>query len=333
MPLRASALLALGLLVLVSALVAANIGAVDIALIDLLSGDLSTGQRSVLLYIRLPRVLLAIVVGAALAVAGAAMQGLFRNPLADPGLIGIASGAALAVAIVLVLALPLSGFLALYSLSLAAFAGGLLTCVLIFRFARLTGSFSVTYMLLAGIAINAIAGAGTQFLTFLSDDQQLRALTFWTMGSLGGTLWPATSIALSVIAPALVLLLLSARRLNIMLLGAQEAQYLGVDSVKLQRLIIIGTALAVGAAVAVSGIIGFVGLVVPHLIRLTLGPDQRLLMPASALAGAALLLVADSFARTVVVPAEMPVGIVTSLIGGPFFLWLLVKQYAGRFGL
>ena len=333
MPLRISALLALGLLVIISALVAATIGAVDIALIDLLSCDLSAGQSSVLLYIRLPRVLLAIVVGAALAVAGAAMQGLFRNPLADPGLIGIASGAALAVAIMLVLALPLSGLLALYSLSLAAFAGGLLTCVLIFRFARLTGSFSVTYMLLAGIAINAIAGAGTQFLTFLSDDQQLRALTFWTMGSLGGTLWPATFIALSVIAPALVLLLLSARRLNIMLLGAQEAQYLGVDSVKLQRLIIIGTTLAVGAAVAVSGIIGFVGLVVPHLIRLTLGPDQRLLMPASALAGAALLLVADSFARTVVVPAEMPVGIVTSLIGGPFFLWLLVKQYAGRFGL
>jgi iron complex transport system permease protein len=261
------------------------------------------------------------------------MQGLFRNPLADPGLIGIASGAALLVAVMIVLAGPFTGTFGLYGLSIAAFTGGLATCIVIFRFARLTGTFSVTYMLLAGIAINALAGAGTGFLTYISNDQQLRTLTFWTMGSLGRALWPAVIVCATIVIPATLLLIRNARELNILLLGEDEAKHLGVDSERLKRNIIVCTALSVGAAVAVSGIIGFVGLVVPHLIRLTIGPDHRLLIPASALLGALLLTIADTFARTIVSPAEIPVGILTSLIGGPFFLWLLVKQYVGRFGI
>ena len=310
-----------------------SIGAVQISIISLLHGSMSDQQAAVLSSIRIPRVLIAAVVGAALAVSGAAMQGLFRNPLADPGLIGIASGAALVVAIVIVSLDPFEGVWGLYALSTAAFIGGLITCWVIFHFAQLTGTFSVTYMLLAGIAINALANSGTGFLMYVSNDQQLRSLTFWTMGSLGGALWPAVLVASTVVIPCTFVLVRNARELNIMLLGENEARYLGVNSERLKRTIIVCTALSVGVAVAVSGIIGFLGLIVPHLVRLLIGPDHRLLIPASAIFGAALLVLADTFARTVVIPAEMPVGILTSLIGGPFFLWLLYKQYAGRFGI
>ncbi len=317
----------------IAILCALAIGAVSLNLGNLLYGDLTAQQEAVLFSIRLPRILLTLIVGAGLAVSGAAMQGLFRNPLADPGLIGITSGAAFSVAILIVLAEPLTGVLGLYSLSLAAFIGGVLTCIIIFWLAKKAGNFSTLYMLLAGIAINALAGAGTGFLTYLSDDAQLRSLTFWTMGSLGGALWPAVLVSATIVLPATVLLMRDAKQLNILLLGDQEAQYLGVDSERLKRRIIICTALAVGAAVSVSGIIGFIGLVVPHLLRLTIGSDHRFLIPASAILGALLLLIADTIARTIVAPAEMPVGVLTSLIGGPFFLWLLIKQQAGRLSL
>lgn len=331
--LQLPALALLGILLGLMLLLAALTGAVPISTGALLSGTLSEQQEAVLYSIRLPRILLAALVGAVLAVSGAALQGLFRNPLADPGLIGIASGAALAAAAMIVLTGPLRGVFGLYGLAVAAFAGGLLTCLLIFRFARRHGSFSVTCMLLAGIAINALAGAATGFLTYLSDDQQLRTLTFWTMGSLGGALWPMVLVCGSVAVPVLVILIRSARALNVLLLGEDEARHLGVNAEALKRRIVICTALSVGAAVAVSGIIGFVGLVVPHLIRLAIGPDHRILMPASALLGAVLLTGADTLARTLLAPAELPVGILTSLIGGPMFLWLLSRQYGGRFGL
>lgn len=314
-------------------LIAMSIGAVSIPVMAIVQGTMTEQQAAVLTSIRIPRVLLAAMVGAALAVSGAALQGLFRNPLADPGLIGIASGAAFAVAIVIVIAGPFEGIWSLYALSFAAFTGGLLTCWLIFHFARMTGTFSVTYMLLAGIAISAIAGAGTGFLMYLSDDQQLRSLTFWTMGSLGGALWPAVIMASSVVLPCAWVLTRKAQELNIFLLGENEARYLGVNNEQLKITIIICTALSVGAAVAVSGIIGFLGLIVPHLVRLLVGADHRVLIPVSAIFGAALLVVADTFARMVVIPSEMPVGIITSLIGGPFFLWLLMKLYSGRFAI
>lgn len=323
---RNSALSLLTIALIVALIVAISVGATSISITSIFNGQLTESQQSVLSVIRLPRVLLTIIVGASLAVSGAAMQGLFRNPLADPGLIGITSGAALAVGIMIVIVGPMAGTFGLYSLSIAAFVGGLLTSIIIFKISHLTGTFSVTYMLLAGIAINAMAGAGTGVLTYLSNDEQLRSLTFWTMGSLGGALWPAVMVAATVVIPSTFLLLKYAKQLNILLLGEQEAHYLGVDIKRLKLVVIMTTALSVGAAVAVSGIIGFVGLVVPHLIRLTLGPDHRLLIPASALLGAILLLIADTFARTVVSPAEMPVGIITSMIGGPFFLWLLMRQ-------
>ena len=331
--LQLPALLLLLIVLLITAAAAALIGAFPIPALALLQANLTPQEQAVLSSIRLPRVLLAVIVGAALAVSGAALQGLFRNPLADPGLIGISSGAALAVALMIVCIGPLPGILGLYGLSMAAFMGGLLTSIVIFRFAGLTGASSVTYILLAGIAINALASAGTGFLAYLSDDQELRSLTFWTMGSLGGALWPGVLICASLVIPATFVLYRNAQRLNILLLGESEARHLGVDSERLKRNIIICTAISVGAAVAVSGIIGFVGLVIPHLIRLTLGPDHRLLIPASALLGAIILIIADTVSRTLLAPAEIPVGIFTSLIGGPFFLWLLIKQYSGRFGL
>ena len=331
--LQLPALLLLLIVLLITAAAAALIGAFPIPALALLQANLTPQEQAVLNSIRLPRVLLAVIVGAALAVSGAALQGLFRNPLADPGLIGISSGAALAVALMIVSIGPLPGILGLYGLSIAAFMGGLLTSIVIFRFAGLTGASSVTYILLAGIAINALASAGTGFLAYLSDDQELRTLTFWTMGSLGGALWPGVLICASLVIPATFVLYRNAQRLNILLLGESEARHLGVDSERLKRNIIICTAISVGAAVAVSGIIGFVGLVIPHLIRLTLGPDHRLLIPASALLGAIILIIADTVSRTLLAPAEIPVGIFTSLIGGPFFLWLLIKQYSGRFGL
>lgn len=331
--LQLPALLLLLIVLLITAAAAALMGAFPIPALSLLQANLTPREQAVLHAIRLPRVLLAVIVGAALAVSGAALQGLFRNPLADPGLIGISSGAALAVALMIVIIGPLPGILGLYGLSIAAFMGGLLTSIVIFRFAGLTGASSVTYILLAGIAINALASAGTGFLAYLSDDQELRSLTFWTMGSLGGALWPGVLICASLVIPATFVLYRNAQRLNILLLGESEARHLGVDSERLKRNIIICTAISVGAAVAVSGIIGFVGLVIPHLIRLTLGPDHRLLIPASALLGAIILIIADTVSRTLLAPAEIPVGIFTSLIGGPFFLWLLIKQYSGRFGL
>ncbi|GLQ04788.1 FecCD family ABC transporter permease [Sneathiella chinensis] len=316
----------LGCLLFMAGALSVTVGALSLDLAQILSGSLTEFDQSVLFSIRLPRILLAATVGAALGISGAAMQGLFRNPLADPALIGITGGAALAVACVIVLAGTVSGYLGLYGLGIAAFVGGIASSMVIMRIARFSGTFSVTHMLLAGIAINAVTFAGTGFLTFLSDDQQLRALSFWTMGSLGGALWEPVLVCLTIVIPCLFVLIRKSRDLNLLLLGEENATYAGLDTHRLKRAIVITASLCVGAAVAVSGIIGFIGLVVPHLIRLLFGSDHKLLIPASALFGASLLVLADTVARTVVAPTEMPVGILTSLVGGPFFLWLLVKQ-------
>ncbi|MBK5932202.1 FecCD family ABC transporter permease [Halochromatium salexigens] len=299
------------------------------ALAGLPVAEVAPQHEAVILSIRLPRTLLGLLVGAGLAVAGAAMQGLFRNPLADPGLIGVSAGAALAAVSVIVLGGQGLAFLTQalgpFSLPIAAFAGGLVTTLLVYRLASRDGRTSVTTLLLAGIAINALAGAGTGLLTYLADDQQLRTLTFWSMGSLGGATWPAVGSAALLIAVPLLALPLLARTLNALLLGEAEAGHLGIAVQRMQPLIVALAALAVGAAVAVSGIIGFVGLVVPHLLRLALGPDHRLLLPGAALLGGSLLLLADLLARTLVTPAELPIGILTALLGGPFFLALLLR--------
>jgi iron complex transport system permease protein len=292
------------------------------------AADASPRDTAIVLHLRLPRTLLGFGLGAALAVSGALMQGLFRNPLADPGLIGVSAGGAMAAVAVIVLGVPtlLAGTVGPFALPLAAFAGSLCTTLAIQRIASDDGRTNVSTLLLAGIAINAIAGAVTGFLIFGSDDQQLRDITFWSMGSLGGATW-TTVLGL---APFAVGAVFAAGRwagvLDALLLGEREAGLLGFDVEPAKRRIVIATAAAVGAGVAAAGVIGFVGLVVPHLVRLMAGAGHRLLLPASALLGGTLMLCADMLARTVVMPAELPIGLVTALLGGPFFLWLLIRQ-------
>jgi len=278
--------------------------------------------------IRLPRTLLGIATGGVLALAGVAMQGLFRNPLADPGLIGVSSGAALGAAIAIVFGASIGGLpevFAPYLLSACAFVGGLLVTALVYRLGRHNGQTSVATMLLAGIALTALAGALIGLFTYLADDATLRTLTFWNLGSLNGAsyprLWPLLLITLLVACwlPRRV------NALNALLLGESEARHLGFDVERLKIELILCTALGVGAAVAAAGMIGFIGLVVPHLLRLIVGPDHRVLLPASMFGGAILLLLADLIARLALAPAELPIGIVTALIGAPFFLYLLIR--------
>jgi iron complex transport system permease protein len=289
-----------------------------------LSGTAAQGDDNVVLALRLPRLLLAVMVGAALATGGSTMQGLFRNPLADPGLIGVSAGAALGA----VGAIVLGGQSGSWVVAVAAFLGGLASTALVFAIGRRRAG--VASLLLAGVAINAIAMAGVGLLTYLANENQLRDLTFWSLGSLGGASWSR----LAIVAPWIVLPLLflprAARALNALLLGEGEAALLGYRPERLQPLLVGLVALSVGASVAFTGVIGFVGLVVPHLLRMGFGPDHRFLLPASALGGAILLVAADALARTIVAPGELPIGVLTALVGGPFFLWLLLGRRAGE---
>lgn len=328
---RALLLPALVLLLLVAVFANAAAGAVRIPPVQALAIVLdhaglsldvavSPQQDAVFWNIRLPRIVLAALVGAALALAGAVLQGVFRNPLADPSLVGVSSGAALGAVLAIVLGLSTLG---LATLPVAAFLGGMLAMLAVYGFARQDGRTEVVTLILAGIAINAIAGATTGIFFFLADDVQLRTIVFWTLGSLGGATWRSVWAVLPFIALGLVLLPRWGRQLNLLVLGEREARHLGVETERLRFVIVGLAALITGAAVAVAGIIGFVGLIVPHIIRLIAGPDHRLLLPASALAGATLLLLADLAARTLALPRELPLGVVTALAGGPFFLWLL----------
>jgi len=280
--------------------------------------------------IRVPRVLVGCAVGGALGLAGAVMQGLFRNPLADPGLIGVSGGAALAAVAVIVVGGGVVGGLPEWirplTLPAAAMLGGLGATFLVYRLGTVGGQTMIATTLLAGIAINAIAAAGVGFLIFLSDEQQLRDLSFWTLGSIAGITWQTLLPALVLMALPLLVLPTLAGPLNAMLLGEREAFHLGHPPERMKRLAIVLAAVAVGAAVSVSGIIGFVGLVVPHIVRLLCGPDHRYVLPGSILVGAGLFLMADLVSRTVVLPAEMPIGVVTALLGGPFFIALLLRR-------
>ncbi len=280
--------------------------------------------------IRLPRLLLGIVVGAGLAIGGAAMQGLFRNPLADPGLVGVSSGAALAAIIVIVLGGNYLSqwvvFWGYFALPLAAFAGGGLVTWLIYQIATKDGRTDVGLMLLTGIAINAIAGAVTGLLVYFATDEELRTLTFWSMGSIASASWKDIVISTIPILIAVILLPIFARSLNAFLMGESVSEHMGFNVKQMKFMVVTLTALAVGAAVSVSGVIGFVGLVAPHLVRLLLGPDHRWVLPGSAILGAILVVFSDMLARTVLSPAELPIGIIMSAIGGPFFLWLLIQR-------
>lgn len=301
-------------------------------LLHLLVGGVSndTNAQFILWDVRLPRLLLGALTGAVLAVSGALLQGLFRNPLADPGLIGVSSGAALAAVAVIVLGgSSLSGWTQLageWALPLAAFAGGAITTLSAWKIAQRQGQTSVAMLLLVGIAINAIAGAGTGILTYFADDNALRSLTFWSMGSLAHARWADLWVAGPWMLATLVLAPALARPLDAFLLGEPVAGHLGYSTNWVKRGAIVLATLGVGAAVAVTGLIGFVGLVIPHLLRQLFGAGHRLLLPACALGGSALLVLADCLARVVVAPAELPIGLVMSLLGGPFFLFLLMRN-------
>ena len=331
--------LLLGAALVLALLSATAVGAVRVGWPDWAQAFASdrSGSAHVLWELRLPRALLAAAVGAALGVAGALSQGLFRNPLADPGLLGVTSGAVCAVALVLtVFASAADGVPAAWRpwvLPLSAFAGALGVVALLHQVARWITPGSVAGLLLTGLALNALTMALVGLCTFIATDEQLRSLTFWTLGSLAGASWP---VAL-VLTLAVLLALWQGRRLatalNALALGEAAAAHVGVDLVRLRRALVIGIALLSALAVAWCGLIGFIGLMAPHLVRGAAGSDQRLVLPLAAMAGALLLLVADTLARVVAVPAEVPVGILTALIGAPAFLMLLrgvARQQGGQ---
>ena len=272
--------------------------------------------------------LLAGFVGASLGLSGASLQGLFRNPLADPGLIGVSAGAALGAALVIVLGstyIPAYIFNTL-ALPISAVLGAALVISMLYFFTRGFGYQGITYMLLIGIAVNAFASVGIGILTFISTDSELRGLTFWTMGSFGGASWQIIIPALLVIIVSMCWMIPSSRKLDLLQLGEPEAYRLGINVQKLKFKVIVSSAITVGISVSLSGMIGFVGLVVPHLVRLLGGVNHSYLLPASAFLGATLMMTADLFSRLLIAPAELPVGLITSAIGAPFFLWLIFRS-------
>jgi iron complex transport system permease protein len=291
-------------------------------------------DKVVILDIRMPRAVLGFLTGAALAVSGAVMQGLFRNPLADPGVVGVSAGASLGAVFWIVFGhtvlLPFSTLLGMFALPVSAFLGGLLVTFLLYKLASRDGETQIGTLLIAGIAVAALAMALTGLLIYMADDRQLRDITFWSLGSLAGSTWEKAGIAALVILPSLTVVRFLSRGLNAFTLGEAAAFHMGVPVELFKRAAIIMVAAATGVSVAFSGGIVFVGVIVPHLVRLAAGPDHRFLLPASALLGGSLLLVADMVTRVIVAPAELPIGILTALIGSPFFLWILFRGRSGR---
>ena len=320
------------ILVPVCLLLSVVLGAVNIPLKSVflaLTGSGGELQDSLIIQkIRMPRALLAAVVGAMLALCGAATQGLFRNPLADPSLIGVTAGASAGGSVVIVLGA--GGLASVYALSLisaGAFLGGVLSVWLVYRFSTNAYGTSVATMLLAGIALTAVAGSLINMFEFFSDDSLLRQISLWRMGGLEGADYPRVLVACLVAVPIFFLLPRKSKALNAMLLGESEARHLGINVNKVKTHLIAMVAMGVGVSVALAGTIAFVGLIVPHMVRLLIGPDHKYLLPGSALAGAILLLASDIIARLAIAPTELPVGLVTALIGAPVFVSLLRRRH------
>lgn len=339
---RPAALIAALVALLVAvALLALGVGAIDIpvrqvvasiaSLLALpLPSDVPVENATVVLAIRLPRIALAIAAGAGLSASGAVLQAMFRNPLADPMLIGVSSGAALAVTATIVVgtrfAAPWLAALGPFALPVAGFVGGLAATSILYRLATFEGATSLATMLLAGIALNALAFAGTGLLTTMATNDQLRSIAFWNFGSLAGARWDAVGVVALAVVVSIAWLMRSAPGLNAFALGEVEARHLGFSTVRLKRETIALAALMAGFVVAVCGVIGFVALVAPQIARALGGPDHRVVIPASALVGALLLIAGDVVGRLVLAPAELPIGIVTALVGAPFFLVLLMRR-------
>ena len=317
---------------IISALIGLSIGSFKISVFDILLGKLDELGSTILYTIRMPRVMLAAFVGASLAISGACLQGLFRNPLADPGLIGVSAGAALGAAFAIVVSSRFISlnFLGPYLIPFSAIIGSASVIIILFGITKGFGYDGVTYMLLAGIAVNAIAGVGIGFLTYISDDSELRSLTFWTMGSFGGVTWPLIMPAILVIIFSIVWIIGLSRKLDLIQLGDVEASRLGINIKKVRFGVIISSAVVVGISVALSGMIGFIGLVVPHLVRILGGVNHLYVLIGSALFGSILMVISDMMCRVIISPAELPVGLITSGLGSPFFLWLIFKMRAGN---
>lgn len=333
----ALAIVMLSLSVMTGASTASVLSLVKAQFVDLAPADSAMLLRDeiVITEVRLPRAAMGFLVGAALAVSGAVMQGLFRNPLADPGIVGVSSGASLGAVTCIVFGstvlAPFTAVFGIFALPVIAFAGSLAVTFVLYRLGTREGETQVATMLIAGIAISALAMALTGLLIYMADDRQLRDITFWSLGSLAGSTWQKAGVAALVIIPALATVPFLARALNAFTLGEAAAFHMGVPVERFKRVAIVMVAAATGVSVALSGGIVFVGMIVPHLIRLAAGPDHRFLLPASALLGGSLLVAADMITRVVVAPAELPIGILTALIGAPFFLWILLKDRSGRF--
>ncbi|MBY7807629.1 iron ABC transporter permease [Vibrio fluvialis] len=327
--------LVLGLIMAISAIYSITVGPMNISFRDSLSSlllqsdDIAKHINLVIHEIRFPRTLLCMLVGAILALCGTVMQGLFRNPLAEPGIIGVSAGASLGAALAIVLLGNLNvdaRWMNAITLPLCAFLGGALTTIVVYRLGTNKFGTSVTIMLLAGVAISAVSGAGIGYLNYVADDQMLRDLTLWSMGSFAGANWQSITLCGITLLGLYFYFTRRAMALNALLLGESEARHLGIPIQRLKRALIVLSAVGVGVTVSAAGMIGFVGLVVPHLGRMLVGPDHRNLLPVSALLGALLLTIADMFARVAAAPAELPIGIVTALVGAPFFLYLLFQQ-------
>ncbi len=325
-----------GLMLFAVAFVSLSMGAYSIPLkqvfailldsVGISGGDFTVQQANVLVQIRFPRILLASLVGGGLGISGAALQGMFRNPLVEPGLIGVSTGSALFAVIFIVFIAGSFGSLAVLTLlgmPLFAFLGGLIHVFAVYYLGKSQGKTDTGTLILAGVAINALAGALIGLTLFYADDAALRSFTFWSLGDLAGASWGKIPVAAVLMGIPVAAIMYQHRNLNALALGEQEAFHMGVNVPRIKLILLTGTALIVGVAVSLTGVIGFVGLVVPHLIRISFGADHRLVLPGSFLLGAILMNFADLIARTLVIPAEMPIGVITALLGAPFFIWLI----------
>lgn len=332
------ALILLTILLLIAIGCGLVVGAYDVSIINFIKTVKQNGFYEsaysrdflVLINIRPPRVILGVLVGSALAVSGVLMQGLFRNPLADPGIMGVSSGAALGAVIMIILGsfLPpaLITFLGGFNVAFGAFIGGLSSTIILYVVATRNSRTSIATMLLAGIALTALSGALLGFLIFIANDYQLRDITFWNLGSLAGATWRRVIIAFPFIVTGLIVAPFLSRAMNALALNEAVAGHLGFAVQRIKHTTIFLVAFMCGGAVAMSGNIGFIGIIVPHMLRLSIGPDHRYLIPCSALLGASLLVFTDTISRIIIAPAELPIGIIMSLIGAPFFLWILLHQ-------
>lgn len=319
---------------------AASIGAFDIAPTQVVASvgrkigfltrsDIHQLNDQVLWEIRFPRVVLGALVGGSLGAAGATMQGSFANPLAEPGIVGVSSGAVLGAVAQIVLGFAPFGT---FTLPVAAFIGGVITVAVVYFSSRANGRTEVVTLILTGVALNALLGAIIGLLTYFSEDAELRSITFWTLGSVANATWTKVVAVTPFAVVGLVVATINAHKLDLLALGERPARHLGLQVERFRILMLVVTAILTASAVAVSGIILFIGLVVPHLVRVVAGPRHRLLLPASALLGAALLVAADLAARTIAAPSEIPLGVLTSLLGSPVFLWQLRRARASQGG-